>query len=208
MWFYSDVDISESFWGSNFPNNNPANSDDCGVFVVDFDKYWWEDTSCLAQEAHEHTVAVICQKDIGAEFSTTTSWPGTTTAIGTTTVGTTTAWTGGTYTTTGGYFSTTPNGCSSGWIEFQGHCYQLNSLNLLTWVDAERDCTNKGGHLASVHSKAENDFIHSLYSTHLFWLGGTDAITEVMYVLSKYFGQILFLHKYLCTVFTMKDPSK
>jgi len=192
MWFSSDVDITESFWGSNFPNTDPANTDDCGVFVVDVANFWWEDTSCLAQEAHQKTVAIICQNDFGAEFSTTTTaaagttteyTTATTTTIGTTTARTTTAATTTTRTTTAATTTTgtTPAiGCPSGWEEFRGHCYQL-SINGLPWAEAEDDCKSKGGHLASIHSEAERLFIYSFPGADDIWIGASDSAVEAIF---------------------------
>jgi len=68
--------------------------------------------------------------------------------------------------------------CPSGWKEFGGHCYLLVSI-VMDWADAEKNCKSKGGHLASVHSAAENTFIHNLNPNHAPYLGGTDAAVEV-----------------------------
>jgi len=48
-----------------------------------------------------------------------------------------------------------------------------------SWADAEKDCNNKGGHLASIHSADESSFIHSLAPSYGLWIGGTDAAVEV-----------------------------
>jgi neurocan core protein len=48
-----------------------------------------------------------------------------------------------------------------------------------TWAAAEKDCNNKGGHLASIHSADENSFIRSLYPSNWLWIGGTDVDVEV-----------------------------
>jgi hypothetical protein len=48
-----------------------------------------------------------------------------------------------------------------------------------TWAAAEKDCNNKGGHLASIHSADESNFIHSLAPSYYLWIGGTDAAVEV-----------------------------
>lgn len=68
--------------------------------------------------------------------------------------------------------------CPNGWKPFEGHCYYLNQ-KLLSWTDAENDCRQRGSHLASVHSKAENVFINSLDSSLAFYLGATDSVKEV-----------------------------
>jgi hypothetical protein len=44
----------------------------------------------------------------------------------------------------------------------------------LTWHQAEEVCQTLGGHLASVHSKEENDFIQGLRQDRMTWFGGTD----------------------------------
>jgi neurocan core protein len=49
-----------------------------------------------------------------------------------------------------------------------------------TWAAAEKDCNDKGGHLASIHSADENRFIGNLYSgSNSVWIGGTDVAVEV-----------------------------
>jgi hypothetical protein len=49
-----------------------------------------------------------------------------------------------------------------------------------TWAAAEKDCNDKGGHLASVHAAEENTFIHNLAPSFKYlWLGATDAAVEV-----------------------------
>ncbi len=70
--------------------------------------------------------------------------------------------------------------CPSGWTLFYGHCYLLVQ-NAKTWADAEKDCYNKRGHNASVHSADENTFIFNLpSSSKQLWIGGTDAPVEVV----------------------------
>jgi hypothetical protein len=138
--------------------------------VVELDNFWWEDSSCLASEVQHNVVAVICQYDSAVASTTTTSAaPTTTTTVTTTTTEVTTT----TVTTT-----VTPGSCPSGWQEFRGHCYLLGA-KVATWADAEKDCINKGGHLASIHSADENSFIHSLAPSDRLWIGGTDAAVEV-----------------------------
>ncbi len=69
--------------------------------------------------------------------------------------------------------TTTALECTPGWTEFQGHCYKAQSTNRY-WADAELDCVNFGGHLASVHSRAEQDLVDSFFTSgNYFWIGGT-----------------------------------
>jgi hypothetical protein len=75
------------------------------------------------------------------------------------------------------------NSCPSGsWQEFEGSCY-LVVENYSTWEEAEIDCNFLGGHLASIHTAAERNFVNSLVPSNIYhiWLGGTDAAVEVQY---------------------------
>ncbi len=159
-WPHSGEDITESFWGTNRPNNKSGNTDDCGVMVLQRDNFWWEDRSCLSQDVQKKTVAPICQHDSDAA-STTETPPATT---------------------------TTTFSCPSDWVEFDGHCYQLSN-SYATWTSAESDCVSKGGHLASVHSFAEETILNNLApsSVSTVWLGATDKISEVG---KQFFGEV------------------
>jgi hypothetical protein len=77
--------------------------------------------------------------------------------------------------------------CPGGWKLFNGRCYLL-VLNKTTWADAEKDCYNKGGHLASIHSEDENTFIFNLWSGSgsSLYIGGTDVAVEVGFNISTY----------------------
>jgi hypothetical protein len=67
-----------------------------------------------------------------------------------------------------------------GWKPFNGHCYLLVK-NATNGNNAEKDCNSKGGHLASIHSAAENTFVFNLLSgSSYLWIGGTDAAVEVV----------------------------
>jgi len=64
------------------------------------------------------------------------------------------------------------DGCQSGWAALGSMCYKSFNLEM-DWKDAERYCQNLGGHLPSIHSVEENNFLKKL-SPHYLWLGGTD----------------------------------
>ncbi len=68
--------------------------------------------------------------------------------------------------------------CPGEWKLFEGHCYLLVK-KYVNWTEGEKDCKNQGAHLASIHSAAENSFIHSLAPSNNLWIGGTDAAVEV-----------------------------
>jgi hypothetical protein len=179
IWFFSDEDVTDSFWGPNLPNTNAGNTDDCGMMVVEHDNFWWEDSGCLVSEVQHKIVATICQYDSSAG-STTATTPGTTTITVTTTE---TEFTTSATTVTSTMYTTTAT-CHPGWAEFEGHCYQFNST-VSNWADAENDCSVKGGHLASIHSRAEENFIYGLSGAHpQMWLGGTDTVSEVFTVIT------------------------
>ena len=44
-------------------------------------------------------------------------------------------------------------------VNFNGVDYYISNI-AKNWQDAENDCINRGGHLTSVHSQAENDFLN------------------------------------------------
>ena len=49
--------------------------------------------------------------------------------------------------------------CPEGWIMREEFCY-LRVEEPKIWEDASSECKKKGGNLASIHNKEENDFIH------------------------------------------------
>ncbi len=154
IWSYSGEDISDSSWGPNCPNTDPTNTDDCALMVVQSSTtFWWQDASCLTTTVQNRAVAPICQRERTEASTTSTTQPPPPT--------------------------TTASACKSGWQEFQGHCYYFSGNEHANWQTAEHDCVSRGGHLASVHSGSEWDFIHARTS-QFTWLGGTDLYSEVM----------------------------
>lgn len=64
----------------------------------------------------------------------------------------------------------------------QGH-WQYNDA-ALSWLDAETECRSRGGHLASLHSKKENDALMAyldFVAPNLpnVWIGANDFDSEV-----------------------------
>uniref|UniRef100_A0A672P864 C-type lectin domain-containing protein n=1 Tax=Sinocyclocheilus grahami TaxID=75366 RepID=A0A672P864_SINGR len=53
-------------------------------------------------------------------------------------------------------------GCEHNWRKFHGHCYRYFT-HRHTWEDAEKDCREHSGHLASIHFTQEQDFINGQY---------------------------------------------
>ena len=57
---------------------------------------------------------------------------------------------------------------------FLGHTYQRFDGSM-TWDDAKTYCERLGGHLATINSTTEQDFIRTLIADgnrHIYWLGG------------------------------------
>ncbi|KAL2098119.1 hypothetical protein ACEWY4_007326 [Coilia grayii] len=67
-------------------------------------------------------------------------------------------------------------GCEHGWKKFHGHCYRLFPRRH-TWEDAEKDCREHSGHLASVTSFLEQDFLNGLGRENT-WIGLNDRTVE------------------------------
>ncbi|XP_048021182.1 neurocan core protein isoform X2 [Megalobrama amblycephala] len=67
-------------------------------------------------------------------------------------------------------------GCEHNWRKFHGHCYRYFTRRH-TWEDAEKDCREHSGHLASIHSKQEQDFINGM-SHENTWIGLNDRMVE------------------------------
>lgn len=62
---------------------------------------------------------------------------------------------------------------------FRGHFYQAFDV-AVTWPQAAAFCEQDGGHLATITSERENQFVYGLLPTnaHNGWLGGSDAAEE------------------------------
>ena len=65
----------------------------------------------------------------------------------------------------------------SGASEFEGRLYKVFVADL-SWHEAEKQCIEMGGMLASVKSAAANDFMIELIGKHCVWLGGSDEVKE------------------------------
>ncbi|XP_054645103.1 neurocan core protein isoform X2 [Dunckerocampus dactyliophorus] len=67
-------------------------------------------------------------------------------------------------------------GCDHAWRKFHGHCYRYFSRRH-TWEDAEKVCREHSGHLASIHSSAEQNFIRGISHDNT-WIGLNDRTVE------------------------------
>ncbi|NXJ57640.1 PGCB protein, partial [Spizaetus tyrannus] len=66
--------------------------------------------------------------------------------------------------------------CSPGWESFQGACYKYFSTRR-SWEDAETQCRHYGGHLATILTPEEQDFINDQYREYQ-WIGLNDRTIE------------------------------
>ncbi len=64
-------------------------------------------------------------------------------------------------------------------VEFNGHYYKAYDQKL-AWHTAKTYCEELGGHLATITSKEENDFVYEMVRKNgiSYWLGGTDEEQE------------------------------
>ncbi|KAJ8029242.1 Echinoidin [Holothuria leucospilota] len=61
--------------------------------------------------------------------------------------------------------------CPKFWTEFQSNCYLYIGNPSLNWQEAENFCVDKDAHLASIHSREEDDFVKEI------WRRSRDAFT-------------------------------
>lgn len=66
--------------------------------------------------------------------------------------------------------------CGQGWDKFQGYCYR-HFLTRRSWEDAETNCRDVGGHLASINTPEEQTFINNKYKEYQ-WIGLNDRTIE------------------------------
>ncbi|CAJ1382603.1 unnamed protein product [Effrenium voratum] len=76
-----------------------------------------------------------------------------------------------------------PGACDAGWSQWQSSCFRFH-LDLKTWAEAEAICQEQESHLASVHSREENSFIHQLSHGLTVWIGYTDLDHDSHYTWS------------------------
>ena len=70
-----------------------------------------------------------------------------------------------------------------------GHYYQMTSSRM-TWKDAEKAAQSAGGHLVTIRSQAENDWVYNTFAKGLttmgdsLWIGYTDESKEGSWIWS------------------------
>jgi len=142
-WIHSKEPVTYSHWTDNSPLTGEPNLADCVIMELGEKEFWWKDVSCFTP--NKQNAHPICQMDLdnASPIRRTTVAP-----------------------------TVKPKGCPSSYTKFNDHCYKFVSDSSHSWVTAENYCRKEGGHLASVHSQAENDFITKLAGNENYWLGG------------------------------------
>ncbi|KAL1279900.1 hypothetical protein QQF64_014500 [Cirrhinus molitorella] len=72
--------------------------------------------------------------------------------------------------------------CPAGWETFERICYKFFD-DLKTWAEAEKQCVDLDGNLASVHSQATHNFLKDFVRGHgrripRVWIGAYDATQD------------------------------
>jgi len=73
-----------------------------------------------------------------------------------------------------------PGACEKGWSQWDAFCYK-HYWQTKTWWEAEAICREKGAHLVSIHSHAENRFVYQLTHGLSAWIGYTDIDQDTHY---------------------------
>lgn len=79
--------------------------------------------------------------------------------------------------------------CSQGWVKNGNLCYKFVVVSLSvrgkSWEDAENICKAYGGHLASISSQSDQNFMFTnikQYTNGHFWIGYNDRANESVFV--------------------------
>eukprot|EP00928_Gymnodinium_smaydae_P044926 TRINITY_DN29995_c0_g1_i1.p1 TRINITY_DN29995_c0_g1~~TRINITY_DN29995_c0_g1_i1.p1 ORF type:complete len:307 (-),score=69.51 TRINITY_DN29995_c0_g1_i1:77-997(-) len=73
-----------------------------------------------------------------------------------------------------------PGACDEGWSQWDAFCYKYY-WEMKTWPEAEELCRQRGAHLVSIHSQAENRFVAVLQHGLKGWIGYTDIDKDTHY---------------------------
>jgi len=175
-WEHTLEQVSETFWGENYPNKDPVNNDDCGVMYISETEHYWMDHDCteiMLNDDYANDIAPLCQYG-GGPLPTTTAQQ-----------------------------TTTAFKCPELYYPFDGHCYFAYLVDDVTfdWVHADDECKNQGGHLVSINSQAEDDWIKDLVKAldgqeHSYWIGGYFQDNQWLWVDKSEFEYSNFIGTY------------
>ncbi|XP_053190936.1 C-type lectin domain family 12 member B-like [Scomber japonicus] len=71
--------------------------------------------------------------------------------------------------------------CPTGWHRFGNSCYFVSRTERSSWSGSKTRCQRKGGHLAIIHTAAEQTFVWNLLTRgywNAYWFGITDEHAE------------------------------
>ncbi|KAL5019932.1 hypothetical protein ScPMuIL_002824 [Solemya velum] len=68
------------------------------------------------------------------------------------------------------------NACQGSWMAFGSSCYRFSRSRSM-WGGAKRKCFRDGGHLVSIESREEHEFIGQ-HLEHKMWMGANDKTKE------------------------------
>lgn len=74
-------------------------------------------------------------------------------------------------------FATTATQIPDDAVNYNGHAYKVYK-EALEWEAAKTRCESLGGHLVTITSKEENEFVVSMISGGKYHIGGSDVLTE------------------------------
>ena len=80
-----------------------------------------------------------------------------------------------------------PGNCPHGWWKFDKYCYYSTRYSRYIWPEARQQCIDKGGDLASIHSRDEHNYVFSKLrqqssssrSSHFYWIGMYSLINSI-----------------------------
>uniref|UniRef100_A0A8C2SV90 Macrophage mannose receptor 1 n=1 Tax=Coturnix japonica TaxID=93934 RepID=A0A8C2SV90_COTJA len=77
-----------------------------------------------------------------------------------------------------------PGGCPKDWLLFKNQCYKFFGSQFHYWYNANKDCINLGGHLATIQNEQVQAFLtyHLKDVSYNPWIGLNDEISELNFV--------------------------
>lgn len=70
--------------------------------------------------------------------------------------------------------------CSTGWKGYRKSCYKISTNAILSREQAEDQCVKYGGHLVSISSKEEMQFVHGLIINN--YMMQNIALTDAIFI--------------------------
>merc|ERR1712130_19019 len=156
LWSSDNNPLDKPFWAEG--EGNGTNGKTCAILGKVSIKWQWHEVACDATEYRGESIGAICQECLGEHCPPAVTSPMTTTTTTTT--------------------LPKPDECVSNNATADTSCYFLNTTKV-SWIEGEKSCMIYGGHLASLGSKDENQFLgSSVANGNDVWLGGFSRTIE------------------------------